>query len=433
MYASAEGQVQSWEGSTTNTARWVAQLRLVACIRTTPVTHARMPHGLSCSTSGGSLLVVGSSAGLALQQATWHSLGAALNVDPGTLALSPALALDGQGNPVVVWSEARKVGDPFELFVKRWTGTRWEQLGTTPLNVDPAGVASNFAVALDRTGSPYVIWNEGRDAPSRQNIYLKHWTGQAWEQLGGALNPNHRELAYDFSLVLNEAGEPQVAWSEKNEADPAFHLYLTHWTGQTWTVRAQDQQQVFQEGYIDQPNVILDPQGRLTVASSQDGQLRLRRWTGQAWEPLGPEPINVTTDGPAMAIFSSLALDALGQVTVAWSEDMQLYVKRWTGSSWQQLGSGALNTDPEHFVTSSAVALDASGAPSVTWTEHAQVLVRHWTGTAWGPLGTQPLNVMPRSFTGLPALALDAAGTTVAWREGTSPDLPIVLHVKSFR
>jgi hypothetical protein len=166
-----------------------------------------------------------------------------LNVDAGTLALSPALALDGHGNPVVVWSEAREVGDPFALFVKRLTGTRWEQLGTTPLNVDPAAVASSSAVALDRTGNPDVIWNEGRDAPSGQNIYLKHWTGQARERLSGALKPSHRELAYGFSLVLNEVGQPQVAWSEKNEADPALHLYLT-------------------------------------VAGSRDGQLRLRRWPG---------------------------------------------------------------------------------------------------------------------------------------------------------
>jgi hypothetical protein len=134
-----------------------------------------------------------------------------------------------------------------------------------------------------------------------------------------------------------------------------------------------------------------------------------------------------------MAIFSSRALNAQGQVTVAWSEHMQRYVKRWTGSGWQQLGAGALNTNPEHFLTSGAVAQDATGALSVTWTEQAQLLVRHWTGTSWAPLGTQPLNVLPRSFISLPALAAVAAGTTVAWREGTIPDLLLGLCEKSFR
>ena len=48
------------------------------------------------------------------------------------MPLNPSLALDSSGNPVVSWSECFDIAcTDRDIFVKRWNGALWVQLGTT--------------------------------------------------------------------------------------------------------------------------------------------------------------------------------------------------------------------------------------------------------------------------------------------------------------
>jgi hypothetical protein len=112
----------------------------------------------------------------------------------------------------------------------------------------------------------------------------------------------------------------------------------------------------------------------------------VKRWTGSVWQAVGGS-INGQTglaDGPA------LALDKQGNPTVAWLENagaVGVFVKRWDGQNWVAVGE-RLNADPKAYALECAIALNADGQPTIAWAEEIskdvrRVYLRRWNGKAW--------------------------------------------------
>lgn len=94
----------------------------------------------------------------------------------------------------------------------------------------------------------------------------------------------------------------------------------------------------------------------------------------------------------------SVAVDSVGNPTVAWVEDVDfngrtaanLYVKHWTGSSWQSLGEFLLLYGQWGDKTS--LKLDSSGKPIVAHSVYVKtigfdIIARRWNGLSWQGLG----------------------------------------------
>ena len=119
-----------------------------------------------------------------------------------------------------------------------------------------------------------------------------------WYALGGPLHAvGGNTLLKDTAMVLDGQNNPVVAWSEE-----------------------------------------LTPGGRASVF--------VHRWDGNAFKPVG-DALNSTPNGSAYK--PALALDGSGNPIVAWQEwdgfNENIYVKRWTGTSWQSVGGGILSAE----------------------------------------------------------------------------------------
>jgi hypothetical protein len=321
----------------------------------------------------------------------WTKLDVYLNRD----AKFPSLALDNSGNPVVAWQEDNGLGIP-NIFVKRWNGTNWVQLGSF-LNIDNHQDAYNPSLALDSSGNPTVSWSEF-DGTSR-NIYVKRWNGSSWVQLGTFLDANTNQNAHNPSLALNSSGNPMVSWVESDGT--SWNIYVKRWTGTSWIKLG-----TFLDANTNQlahhPSLALDSAGKPVVSWEEYGgtswNIYVKRWNGTSWVQLGTS-LDVNTNKNATD--PSLALDSSGNPTVSWFEDdgtaplpvlttYNLYVKRWTGSSWLQLGSFLdANTNQSAFYPS--LALDSSGNPVVSWSEFDgtsnKIYIKRYGTNAWRNLG----------------------------------------------
>jgi hypothetical protein len=108
----------------------------------------------------------------------WSLLGKSVNGGTG-LANAPKVALDKKGNPTVAWLEN---AGSIKVFVRRWDGKNWVALGGF-LNVDPKSYAESCSLALDGAGNPVVIWSEEVTRTQRR-VYVKRWDGNNWVGLG---------------------------------------------------------------------------------------------------------------------------------------------------------------------------------------------------------------------------------------------------------
>ncbi len=315
---------------------------------------------------------------------SWQSVGIGVNAVLGQDASHPALALDGSGNPVVAFREYD--GTHRNIYVQRWTGSTWQPVGGAVNAVPGQDVPEQEpaqALALDGSGNPVVAFSESNG--SHNNLYVQRWTGSAWQSVGGAINAvPGQDIFYPPALALNASGNPVVAFFEFDGS--YFNVYVRHWSGSVWqsvggAVNAVQGQNPF---WIA---LVLDGSGNPVVAFTEfDGahyyNVYVQRWTGSTWQSVGGA-VNAV---PGHSVFGppALALDGSGKAVVAFQESdgsrRSVYVQRRTDIIWQSVGS-AVNAVPQQDVFATALALDGAGKPVVAVYEsdgtHFNVYVRH--------------------------------------------------------
>ena len=301
---------------------------------------------------------------------TWNLVGGSLNISAAKNADDQVLALDSSGNPTVAWSETD--GTSKNIYVKKWNGTAWNLVGTTFLDVNTNQPALNPSLALDSSGNPTVAWIE-YDGTS-YNVYVKKWNGTSWNQLGATfLDANSNRDAENPSLALDSGGNPTVVWHETDAISK--NIYVKKWNGTAWALIGATFLDANLNLNAENPSLALDSSGSPTVAwHEQDGtslNIYVKKWNGAAWALIGTTFLDANLNKTAFK--PSLVLDSSGFPTVAWAENdgtsNNIYVKKWDGAMWTLLGATFLDVNLNKGTFGPSVALDSSGIPTVAWNE----------------------------------------------------------------
>jgi hypothetical protein len=312
----------------------------------------------------------------------------------------------------------------------------WQFIGTNPLNVNPSA-STESSLAIDSSGRPVVSWAEYAGITVNNyyklHIYVKRWNGTSWVQLGGILNVNKSGYATAPSLALDNAGNPVVSWAESAPINGKrrFRIYVKRWNGTSW-VQLGGILNVDPDQNAADTSLALDSSGNPVVSwaehaiinNSQVHYIYAKRWTGSSWVQIGSTLNSDNNQGVFHT--TSLALDSSGRPVVSLAEGVDgnygIHVKRWNGIRWVQLGT-TLNVNPDKNAFHPSLALDSSGKPVVSWIESEDsstsenVYVKRWTGSAWIQLGDR-LDTLKRVHAYRPSLALDSSDNpVVSWEE----------------
>jgi hypothetical protein len=305
----------------------------------------------------------------------WAQVGSIINnYDNGT-AYGTSLVLDESSNPVISWTEAEFADTANSVYVKRFDGTSWSLIGDGSLNVDISQTASRASLTLDSNSYPVVAWNEYNSSSQTSKIYVKRFDGSKWQLVGDAAVENRDGIDFE-SFVLDQYDNPIIAWSM---SDPSVSIFVSHFDGTSWKL-------------------------------------------------LSDKPLDVNPGENAFS--SSLTLDNTGNPIVAWSEadgeksekSSSVYVKRFDGSDWKLLGNGS---PKETFsATSPSLTVDRNGNPILAWEEDdgtydSYIYVKQWTGSSWNFIGENPISKpLFRSYK--PSLSLSNSHIFVAWQNAIS-------------
>ncbi len=348
------------------------------------------------------------------------------------------------GNPVVAWSEMEGAVLS-RVHLRAWNGSTWAELGGSAtgmgLSSDPdAGISgSEPFVRVDPQGRPVVAWLQG-PGPGMGKVYLKRWTGATWQELGGSGSGAGIGGAgvvgaiSQPALEFNAAGEPIVAWCEY-DAVTQGSLYLREWDGAAWQELGGSA-----TGSGVAPGATLvsmdcDSAGRPVVAWLEttgflSGSIKVKRWDGAAWQPFAAsaDPGGISADDAnnwPTVVVDNQDRPVVGFQRGVQSDNIGLYVFRWeNSSSWVQLGGDPL---PTGTTTSTGGGTSGGGGPSGGGPTPG--------GGPGGaapapPLGGSPSGTPPPPLNGgintpgeearMPRLAKTAMGEPmIAWTRGT--------------
>jgi len=267
---------------------------------------------------------------------TWQRLGDGLSLNPALLIGTPSLALTPNGNPIVAWSEGGDVFDrevPSWIYVKRFRDGRWELLGDGPINLDPGRRTDFPTLAVDDDGRPVVAWSEVVSGTSR--LFVKRWSGDAWQLLGGPLNIDRERQARMASLGIDPINRPVVAWWEELVYPSESHIFVKRFDGEDWELLGEGAINLDLNHEAMIPSLAVAPDGNPVVAWHERAtgggvSLVVKHYHEGAWEVL-EEPVESWKSGSGL--MASLAIDADGRLLLAWQRRTRQGTKVIVGRS----------------------------------------------------------------------------------------------------
>ena len=362
--------------------------------------------------------------GTAAARADFHLVGDTLNVDGTRDAVDTSVA-DVGGVPYVAWRETTGILGGL-IFVKRFDGTNWVQVGGS-LNVD-ATKGAGFPIIASVGGVPYVTWQESDGA--KFQIRVARFNGTSWEAVGPSLNTDTAQAGGEPSIA-SVGGVPYVAWAESIATvnRNKVHVRRLNANGTTWDLVGTDLN--VDATKMGQAPRIADVGGVPYVTwfegdAGGQHQVYVKRLNsnGTTWDLVGTGSLNI--DATKDAFRPNIA--SIGGVPyVAWRETNTfdlLHVKRFDGSDWVSVG-GVLNVNPAKSAFFTPGIAEVGGVPYVAWSESAvpttQVVVRRFDGANWVSVGGTS-NPDPTRAAFAPAMAAVGGFPYVAWTDTKGAD-----------
>ena len=182
--------------------------------------------------------------------------------------------------------------------------------------------------------------------------------------------------------------------------------------------------------------------------SGGDYEIYLRRWDGSSWVGLGgSEAGGGLSNNTRWSDWPDVVIGADNNPIAAWydtqSDDYEIYLRRWDGSSWVELGGsasgGGVSNTPGRFSAVPRLDLMPNGDPVVVYSDEdpaladRDVYLRRWDGCSWVEMGAgsgtgQGIS-NNNSDSSAPDMAIDAYGRpVVAWHNEIGGDWQVYVR-----
>jgi len=287
------------------------------------------------------------------------------------------------------------------VYLRRWNGSAWVEFPAGSASGDGLGdVVWNTPIALvaDSGGDPWVGWISG----SSYAFYVKHWDGAAWVEVGGSATGDGISGTTPVDsprLTIREDGSPAGFWAA-NDAILARGFDGLAWTA-FGTGSDTEPGIVDTCAFIDfdvLPNMNLGTV--LATTSNCRLNIELRLNSGGEWQPLpGNIAGKGISETNSYASDPWLFLEPSGTPVVFWLDDRsgvsQLYAKRHGAAGWSAFSEGSASdngiSNAVVAARSPVVLTDPLGRYVVAWLTNPSgalhVYLKRFDGVAWQELG----------------------------------------------
>ena len=189
-------------------------------------------------------------------------------------------------------------------------------------------------MAIAPNGTLYIAWQD--DNVGDNEIYVRRWSGSSWVEVGansasgGGVSNNSGSSEYP-SLAVTPDNTPYIAWRDDSGGDT--EIYVRRWNGSIWeeagTSSASGGGISNNSGSAGEPSMAIAPDGTPYVVW-QDTEVYVRRWNGNSWEEVG---IGSASGGGVSDILGadyspSLAISSDSLPYIAWQHGSEIYVRR---------------------------------------------------------------------------------------------------------
>lgn len=307
---------------------------------------------------------------------------------------TPDVAIDTNGDFVIVWQSNQQDGDGFGIYGQRYNANGAAAGSEFLVNTNIVDDQENPQVAMDADGNFVVTWKSFSNA-SDYDIFAQRFSADGNTISGEFLvNTETSDEQSNPAIAMNANGDFVVSWQGINQVLGGFDIYKQKYQANGSALGGETRVNATTNNDQLNSSIAMDASGALVVA----------------WDSLGQEPVPATSGGSTQTgVYAqrfdangnkvgsdilvntettddqsnpSIAMNAGGDFVVTWQSDNQttavngiydVYAQRFSNDG-NAVGSEFLvNTEIEDNQSSPVVAMDDSGGFVIAWQSNNQI------------------------------------------------------------
>ncbi|HTE40905.1 MAG TPA: hypothetical protein VK629_08740, partial [Steroidobacteraceae bacterium] len=329
----------------------------------------------------------------------------------------PSIATDPRGNAIAVWMQADATD--YSLRASRFSAATGLWGSATPIENNPSGHALSPQVAVDSNGNALVVWRQFDGA--RYSIWANRFNAAnfTWGT-AAAIESDNAGDALVPRVAVDTNGNAIAVWAQSNGM--RFNVFANRMNAAgTWSTPVLIETQ--NAGDASNPDIAFDAQGNaLAVWPQSDGARynilanRFAAATG-SW---GTATL-IETEDVGDALRARIAMDATGNAFAVW-EYQGVRANRYAASSNTWATAIAIHSGNPGLASDPQVGLDAGGNAFALWSNvngsQFGIFANRYSAATngWGTATT--LDTGTANGTYAPQLAMSASGNALAiWRQ----------------
>ena len=350
--------------------------------------------------------------------------------------IDPDVAMDAEGNFVVVWSSIFASQD-FDIYGQRFFSNGTRDGEEFRVNTSLPARQEAPALAMDADGAFVVTWQSRFQDGSSHGIYARRYA--AGSSIGGSefqVNDFTTSSQTNPDVAMDSDGDFVIVWQSYSRDDSSYAVAGRHFSA-NGASSSEFVVNAYTTGSQSSPAVAMDADGDFVVLWRNDPEdsnvssLLGRRFSASSSE--GGSEFLVNTPTTVNQTLPAVAMDADGDFVVSWisySQEFNTYLmlaRRYSAGSSDGGSEFLVNTYTPGIQSDPAVAMDTDGDFVIAWTSLGQdgdglgIFGRSFSADGGGP--EFQINSYTTNTQRPLAVAMDAAGDlVVTWGDYSGQD-----------
>jgi len=352
------------------------------------------------------------------------------NISPdGQNAVSPQVAMDNNGNAIIVWPQYN--GTSWQIFKSEYRGGVWTYPSSLSDNISPDGQSAyDPQVAMDNNGNAIIVWYQSDGA--KFQIFKSEYHGGVWTHpglLSDNISPNGQN-AENPQVAMDNNGNAIIVWQQSDGS--YLQIFKSEYRGGVWTNPSSLINNISPNGQnAAYPQVAMDNNGNAIIVWFQsDGaknQIFMSEYRSGAWTNPSSLSDNISPDGQDAAD-PQVAMNDNDNAIIVWYQydkaNWQIFKSEYRNGTWKHPTSLGTNISPDgQDAAGPQVAMDNNNNAIIVWYQYDgtydRIFKSEYRSSAWKNPTSLSDNISPDGQSALyPQVAMDNNGNTIiTWQQ----------------
>ncbi|MEZ0368413.1 MAG: hypothetical protein ACAI44_04915, partial [Candidatus Sericytochromatia bacterium] len=296
---------------------------------------------------------------------------------------NPALAMDTDGNYLIVWESYSQTSSSYELRGQRYDSNGSKAGGEFLVNTQTLGQQTGPAVALDADGDAVITWQSEALDGDDYGIFARRFDN-AGNALGAEFAVNTTTTASQSApdVAIDSDGDFVIVWQSQSQDFSGLGVYVQRYRFDGSTAGGEFRANTASSGDQSSPAVAKDSSGDFVVSwvsANQDGSgsgVYAKRYNNTGGPQSAEFRVNSQTTGNQTS--PAITIDSDGDFTIVWISTAQdgdgdgIYGQRYSRLGVLLGSEFFVNTETVGDQTAPHIACDSDGRFAIGWESAGQ-------------------------------------------------------------